>query len=123
MEIRKVKTTNGNLWQLVNEGWSNSNGWGHRTVVIRNGYDYEPHKVKYLNRTWESYTFQTCMSGAIETIYENELNRFIENWKNKNDITRFKPNQKEAVIKEFENTEIAKELKEVKKAISERNFD
>ena len=81
MEIKAKKTRSGNKWQLVNESWSNSNGWGHKTTVIRNGYDFEPHKVRYYNRTWEMYTYQTCMSGAVETIYENELSRFVENFK------------------------------------------
>ena len=123
MEIKAKKTRSGNKWQLVNESWSNSNGWGHKTTVIRNGYDFEPHKVRYYNRTWEMYTYQTCMSGAIETIYENELSRFIGNWKNSNDVIRFKKGQKEAVIKLFESEEIARDLKELKEAISNRDFD
>ena len=123
MEIKAKKTRSGNKWQLVNESWSNSNGWGHKTTVIRNGYDFEPHKVRYYNRTWEMYTYQTCMSGAIETIYENELSRFVENWKISNDIIRFKKGQKEAVIKLFESEEIARDLKELKEAISNRDFD
>ena len=123
MEIKAKKTRSGNKWQLVNESWSNSNGWGHKTTVIRNGYDFEPHKVRYYNRTWEMYTYQTCMSGAVETIYENELSRFVENWKISNDVVRFKKGQKEAVVKLFESEEIAKDLKELKEAISNRDFD
>lgn len=123
MEIKAKKTKSGNKWQLVNESWSNSNGWGHKTTVIKNGYDFDPHKVRYYNRTWEMYTYQTCMSGAIETIYENELSRFIENWKNSNDVVKFKKGQKEAVIKLFESEEIARDLKELKEAISNRKFD
>lgn len=123
MEIRTKKCKSGNVWQLVNESWSNSNGWGHKTNVIRNGYDFGEHKVKYLNRTWESYTYQTCMSGAISTIYEDELNRYIENYKYNNDIARFKKGQKDEVIKMFEETEIAKDIQEIKKAISNRDFD
>lgn len=123
MEIRTKKCKSGNVWQLVNESWSNSNGWGHKTNVIRNGYDFGEHKVKYLNRTWESYTYQTCMSGAISTIYEDELNRYIENYKYNNDIARFKKGQKDEVIKMFEETEIAKDIQEIRKAISNREFD
>lgn len=123
MEIRTKKCKSGNIWQLVNESWSNSNGWGHKTNIIRNGYDFGEHKVKYLNRTWESYTYQTCMSGAISTIYEDELNRYIENYKYNNDIVRFKKGQKDEVIKMFEETEIAKDIQEIRKAISNRDFD
>lgn len=123
MEIRTKKTKSGNIYKFVNEGWSNSNGWGHKTTIIRNSYDYEPHKVRYYNRTWEMYTFQTCMSGAVETIREDELKRFIESYKFTNEIDRFKKGEKEKVLALFEETEIAKDLKELKEAISNRKFD
>lgn len=123
MEIKTKITSNGAKWQLVCEGWSTSRAWGHKVTPIRNGYDYEPHSVRYLNRTWEMYTFQTCMSGAIETIYESEQNKFIENYKEKNNIDRFRKGEKDKVIAMFEQEPFAKELKEVKEAISTRNFD
>lgn len=123
MEIRNLKTTSGNTWQLVNEYWENSRAWGHKTNVIRNGYDYGTHKVRYYNRTWECYTYQTCMFGAIEEIRENELQRFIDNYKNNNDIVRFRKGERATVEKMFEETEIAKDLAELKQAIRDRKFD
>ena len=122
MEIRTVKCKSGNVWRLVNEGWSNSTGWGHRTVVIRGGFSYGPTKVKYLNRTWEMYPFQTCMSGAINRIYDEELYIYIENYKYNNNIDRFKKGQKEQVIEEFNNTTIGQDIAEVKNAISNCEF-
>ena len=122
MEIRTKKTKSGNTYKFVNESWSNSNGWGHKTTIIRNSYDYEPHKVRYYNRTWESYTFQTCMSGAVNELREKELQRFIDNYKYSNNIDRFKKGQKQEVEKLFEETEIAQDLKELKEAIRDRKF-
>lgn len=123
MEIRIKKCKSGNIWKLVNEGWSTSRAWGHRTVVIRNGYSYEDHKVRYYNRTWECYTYQTCMSGAIETIYQDELNRYIEDYKESNNIVRFKKGQKDEVIKKFDSETLGQDLLEIKEAIRDRNFD
>ena len=111
MEIRYKECKSGNVWKFVNESWSNSNGWGHKTTVFKNGYDYEPHKVKYLNRTWEMYTYQTCMSGAIETIYQDELNRYVEYYKDKHNIARFKKGEKEKVIDDFNSNDLDKTLK------------
>ena len=122
MEIRYKKCKSGNIWKFVNESWSNSNGWGHKTTVFKNNFDYEPHKVRYYNRTWECYTYQTCMRGAVETIYEDAVNRFIENYKDKNDIVRFKPGQKDEVIKLFNDTTLGQDLQELKDAISKREF-
>lgn len=122
MEIRR-KNINGNNWELVNEYWETSYAWGHKTTIIRNGYDYGTHKVRYYNRTWEMYTYQTCMSGAIETIKEEELQRFIDSYKYKNNITRFKRGEKQKVIEDFNNTELGKELQELKNSVKNRDFD
>lgn len=122
MEIRR-KNINGNNWELVNEYWETSYSWGHKTNIIRNGYDYGTHKVRYYNRTWESYTYQACMLGAIETIKEEELQRFINDYKYKNNITRFRKNEKQKVIEDFNNTELGKELQELINSVKERSFD
>ena len=122
MEIRR-KMINGNRWELVNEYWENYNGWGHKTTIIRNGYDYESHKVRYYNRTWECYCFQSCMYGAVNEIRKMELSRFIENYKEKNNIVRFKKGEKEKVIEEFENDGIGLELKILDDCIRDRKFD
>lgn len=123
MEIRYKKCKSGNIWRFVNEYWENSNGWGHKTTVFKNCYQFEPHKVKYYNRTWESYTYQTCMHGAIETIYEQQLKDYIDWYKEKNNITRFKKGEKEKVIKEFETNDlIGQDMQELKDAISNKDF-
>ena len=122
MEIRR-KNINGNNWELVNEYWETSYSWGHKTTIIRNGYDYGTYKVRYYNRTWECYTYQTCMYGAIEKTKEEELQRFIDSYKYKNNITRFKRGEKQKVIEDFNNTELGKELQELHDAVKYRNFD
>lgn len=122
MEIR-TKVINGNKWQFVNESWSTSYSWGHRTIVFKNGYEMVEHKCKYINRTWESYTYETCMLCAIDEIEETEKNRFINDYKYQNNIDRFKKGQKDEVIKMFEETEKAKELKALKEVIRNRDFD
>lgn len=122
MEIRR-KNINGNNWQFVNEYWETSYAWGHKTTILKNGYDYEPYKVRYYNRTWESYTYQTCMRGALGNLKNQELEHYIRRYKDNNGITRFKKGEKEKVIEEFNNTELGKELEILKQAIEERSFD
>ena len=122
MEIRKKKIL-GNKWEIVNETWETYYSWGHKTTLIRNGYCYSPYKVRYYNRTWERYTYESCMNGAVNTLIDEEKQLFIERFKQNNGITRFKKGQKEEVIKEFEKTSIYKELKKLKKVIENRTFD
>ena len=122
MEIR-TKNINGNKWQLVNETWETYNAWGHKTTIIKNCYSYPPHKVRYYNRTWECYTYESCMRGAVETIIDEELQRYIDIFKDDNGIIRFKKGQKEEVINAFKQSDIYAELQALKDAIRNRDFD
>lgn len=128
MEIRKKTINKGQVnectWTFVNEYWETRNAWGHRTNILRNNYDYGiNHKVRYYNRTWEMYTYQTCMRGALAELKEQELEYYIKQYKDLHNIERFKKGQKEQVIEKFNNTEIGKELEILKQAIEERSFD
>lgn len=124
MEIRVVNGKKGNKIELVNDSWSTSNSWGHKTNVIINGCNYGEHKVRYYNRTWEMYAFQTCMSGAIREIMENKITRFIENYREENNITRFKKGQKEQLINEFKTTDdLIVDLEQTLQAIRDREFN
>ena len=124
MEIRRVNGKKGNKIELVNESWSTSRNWGHKTNVIVNGYDYGTYKVTYCNRTWESYAFQTCMSGAVREIIEDNITRYLANYKYTNNITRFKKGQKEELIAKYkENNDLMIDLEQTLQAINERNFD
>ena len=123
MEIRKIKCKSGNEYNIVNEYWENSNSWGHKSTLIAPWGEVESRKVKYLNRTWERYTYESCMSGLIETILEDNLKSYITQYKEKNDITRLLADKKAEVIKEWEQKEYIKDLMEIKERIKNRNFD
>ena len=124
MEIRRVNGKKGNKIELVNESWSTSRNWGHKTNVIVNGYDYGTYKVRYCNRTWESYTFQSCMTGAIAKVMRYNITRYLENYKYTNNITRFKKGQREKLIAEYkESNDLMLDLEQTIQAINERNFD
>ena len=123
MEVKMKKCKSGNTYKFVNEYWETSRAWGHKTTIIRNMYDYEPHKVRYYNRTWESYTYQTCMSGARAEILHNEVEKFISNYKFEHNIDKFKKGERLKVIKMFKETELGKDLEELRLAISNNEFD
>lgn len=124
MEIRRVNGKKGNKIELVNESWSTSRNWGHKTNVIINGFDYGEYKVRYYNRTWESYTFQSCMTGAIAKVMRYNITRYLENYKYTNNITRFKKGQREELIAKYkESNDLMLDLEQTLQAINERNFD
>ena len=123
MEIRKIKCKSGNEYNIVNEYWENSNSWGHKSTLIAPWGEVESRKVKYLNRTWERYTYESCMSGLIETILEDNLKSYITQYKEKNDITRLTSLQKDMIKAEWQQQEYTQELMEIKERINDRRFD
>lgn len=124
MEIKRVNGKKGNKIELVNESWSTSRSWGHKTNVIVNDYDYGTYKVRYYNRTWEDYTFQSCMLDAVRKIIEDNITRYLKNYKYTNNITRFKKGQREELIAKYkENNDLMLDLEQTLQAINERNFD
>lgn len=60
------KNINGVKFTLVCKSWSTRNSWGHEVTLYKNdreeiGYT----KIRYYNRTWESYQYQTAIRNVI----------------------------------------------------------
>ena len=123
MEIRRIVCKNGRVYNIVNETWETSRAWGHKSTLIAPWGEVESRKVKYINRTWERYTYESCMSGLIETILEDNLKSYITEYKEKNDITRLTSLQKDMIKAEWQQQEYTQELMEIKERINDRRFD
>ena len=61
MIIRKI---NDNL-QITGEVYSNSRAWGHEVKAIYHGREVEKNRVRYYNRTWERYQFESAWQGLL----------------------------------------------------------
>lgn len=123
MEIKKIICKSGREYNIVNEYWETSHSWGHKSTLIAPWGEVESRKVKYINRTWERYTYESCMSGLINTILENNLKSYITQYKEKNDITRLTSLQKDMIKAEWQQQEYTQELMEIKERINNRRFD
>ena len=123
MEIKKIICKNGREYNIVNEYWETSRAWGHKSTLIAPWGEVESRKVKYQNRTWERYTYESCMSGLINTILEDNLKSYITRYKEKNDITRLTSLQKDMIKAEWQQQEYTQELMEIKERIDDRRFD
>lgn len=123
MEIRKIKCKSGNEYNIVNEYWETSNSWGHKSTLIAPWGEVESRKVRYYNRTWESYTYQTCMSGLLDTILENNLKSYIAQIKEVRGITRLLKGTREEIENDWNKKEYTQDLKEIQERIRTRNFD
>ena len=123
MEIKRIVCKSGNEYNIVNETWETSRAWGHKSTLVATWGEVESRKVKYLNRTWERYTYESCMSGLLDTILEDNLKSYITQYKEKNDITRLTSLQKDMIKAEWQEKEYIQELMEIKERIENRNFD
>lgn len=123
MEIKKIICKSGNEYNIVNEYWETSRAWGHKSTLIAPWGEVASHKVRYYNRTWESYRYQSCMGQLLSNILENNQKSYITEYKEKNNISRLLADKKAEVIKEWQQKEYIKDLMEIKERISTRNFD
>ena len=123
MEIRKIKCKSGNEYSIVNEYWETSRAWGHKSTLVAPWGEVESRKVRYYNRTWESYTYQTCMSGLLDTILENNLKSYIAQIKEVRGITRLLKSTREEIENDWNKKEYTQDLKEIQERIKTRNFD
>lgn len=46
-------------------GWETRDSWGHTAEVMVNFETVARAKIRYYNRTWESYRFQTAIHSAL----------------------------------------------------------
>ena len=123
MEIRRIKCKSGNEYNIVNETWETSRAWGHKSTLVAPWGEVESRKVRYYNRTWESYTYQTCMSGLLDTILENNLKSYIAQIKEVRGITRLLKGTREEIENDWNKKEYIQDLKEIQERIRTRNFD
>lgn len=65
------KEINGVKFTLVCESWSTRNSWGHEVTLYKNDFaKIGRAKIRYYNRTWESYQYQTAIKSVIYNTIE-----------------------------------------------------
>ena len=52
-------------FSVVCESKSTRSGFKHEAVLMNNGYGVEKTKICYLNRTWESYEYESVLVKLI----------------------------------------------------------
>lgn len=67
---------NGVNYEVFGQSWQTHQSWGHNAYILKNGEEIGRNRVRYYNRTWESYQYQTAGEGAVSNAKE-ELQREI----------------------------------------------
>lgn len=68
--------------EIVCEWGKTRNGFKHTATLLRNGRDIDSAKCNYLNRTWESFEYQTVMQELLDKtneLTEAEKKEFMAN--------------------------------------------
>ena len=117
--------------EFLCRGWDTSRAWGHEVYVIDGAIEVAHYKVRYYNRTWEAYRYQSAMYGALDEYKKSELARYIRNRKIEMGLIEwdseahceidkpFKRGQKKKLIEEFEQSELGKKIEKIKEHIHE----
>ena len=87
METKKIN----DRFSFVNEAKNTRNGFSHKSTLFQNDVNIGSGSCQYLNRTWESYRFQTSMKECVHNIIKEEHNYLIDRFKidfNKNRTTK-----------------------------------
>lgn len=122
MEI-KEKTINKVKYTFICQYYETATSWGHKVKLLQNGYEIARQKIRYYNRTWERYTFQSCMNSCVNIAYNNGLETHIFNYKDEHGKRRITKAEKEQLQKEYNKTDNGKRLLKLKKLVNGNGHD
>lgn len=69
----KIISLNGDRFTFICRSKSVSGGFRHLCTLLKNDVEGASESVRYYNRTWEAYTFQTVMLKCARKIGNEEL--------------------------------------------------
>ena len=75
------KEVYGDKFTLKCESWNTRNSWGHEVTLYHNGTKIGRVKVRYYNRTWESYQYQNAIKNNMSN---SDTSKFYNNFVNQN---------------------------------------
>lgn len=85
-------------FKIVGDSYSNSRSWGHTAVVFKGDYELSRSKIRYYNRTWERYTYQSVILDALYVAIKERECRLIADYKEKTKASRITKHKKEEVV-------------------------
>ena len=62
------KEINGIEFTFACESWNDRTSWGHKVTLYKNNAIISTAKIRYYNRTWERYQYQSVIKSVIFNI-------------------------------------------------------
>lgn len=85
-------------FKIVGDSYSNSRSWGHTAVVFKEDYELSKSRIRYYNRTWERYTYQSVILDALYEAIKCRENRIIADYKYKSGAMRITKRKREELV-------------------------
>lgn len=78
MSTSKFITKEAGRFSFICWSWETSQAWGHEVRLLKDGREVARERVRYYNRTWEVYQYQSAMAGAVYNYGREKLERLLE---------------------------------------------
>ena len=104
------------------EAYDTRNGFAHRCDVYMNGERIASNKSFYLNRTWESYKYQSVMRGAIYGAMNVARDDIKARFKESHGYKRMTEARERELEKVYEENEYLKTLEELLRIVTESRY-
>lgn len=86
-------------------------GFSHTCELYMNGWRINSSRRHYINRTWESYRYQSVMLDAVRNELDYIVNKGIDEYKESNGIQRLIKARREKVLDAIHNSAEYAEMK------------
>jgi len=103
-------------YRVTAKSWEKSRSWGHKATLIKDGSILNTVSIRYHNRTWESYEFESVLLRVVEDYKQNELKEFIKARTNSK-LKELSKKKKDDLKLIFNKKQLAQDLKELRKQI------
>jgi len=98
-------------FKIVAYSYDTRSSWGHKAELIRNNdYTLNKYKIRYYNRTWETYRYQSVIKSVLYDYMTQIIDDFINDYKTQNSIARLKPQQREELTRQAKLTPLFEKL-------------
>ena len=98
-------------FSIVAYSYETSNSWGHKAELIHNNdYTLNKYKIRYYNRTWETYQYQSVIKSVLNDYITQVINEYINDYKYTNNIKRLKSQQREELTRQAKQTPLFEKL-------------
>lgn len=119
MNTRTIKV-NDKDYVFICRSSRNRSGFTHDCEMQIGSQSFTRH-VQYYNRTWENYTYQTVMMGALNEYKEHIEKCIKEDFLEENGYNRMTPSRKIEFEKVLSENRQLKEIAVVKKELDENS--